>query len=223
MPADQRVANGQTIPACGGQRCRNNAYIAKSKDTTRTDRKALRLRTRFQSATTALRQFPLADYRVHVRVVASARHQTEGSLGLRCRSDAYRSCNQPRPHWKRLMKGFRPERDLTGMPLEVPALPEEQYRLPLLVGHIFDCTILAGNALRPIVDRWCRHAMNGLLRAGRVVYPLREAAEKARAAARAAAALLEGDGRSTSSSMSSSDPGAGSAASDVFAGSSSEP
>ncbi len=34
----------------------------------------------------------------------------------------------------------------------------------------------------------------GLLRAGRVVCPLREAAEKARAAARAAAALLEGDG-----------------------------
>jgi hypothetical protein len=60
--------------------------------------------------------------------------------------------------------------------------------------------------------------MNGLLRAGRVVCPLREAAEKARAAA-----LLEGDGRSTSSSMSSSDPGAGSAASDVTAGSSSEP
>ncbi len=50
-----------------------------------------------------------------------------------------------------------------------------------------------------------------------------EAAEKARAVARAAAALLEGDGRSTSSSMSSSDPGAGSAASDVTAGSSSEP
>jgi hypothetical protein len=40
----------------------------------------------------------------------------------------------------------------------------------------------------------CRHAMNGLLRAGRVVCPLREAAEKARAAARAADALLEGAG-----------------------------
>jgi hypothetical protein len=64
--------------------------------------------------------------------------------------------------------------------------------------------------------------MNGLVRAGRVVCPLREAAENVRAAARAAAAL-EGDGRSTSSSMSSSDPGVGSAASDVTVGSSSEP
>ncbi len=75
------------------------------------------------------------------------------------------------------------------------------------------------------MSAWCRHAKNGLLRAGRVVCPLREAAEKARATgtARAAAALLEGDGRSISSSMSLSDPGAGSAASDVFAGSSSEP
>ncbi len=65
--------------------------------------------------------------------------------------------------------------------------------------------------------------MNGLLRADRVVCPLREAAEKASAAARAAAALLKGDGRSTSSSMSSSDLGAGSAASDVTLGSGSEP
>ncbi len=77
--------------------------------------------------------------------------------------------------------------------MTVPNLPEEQYRLPLLVvGHMFDCTILEGNALRPIADQWRRHAMNGLLRAGRVVCPLRKAAEKARAAARAAAALLEG-------------------------------
>ncbi len=116
----------------------------------------------------------------------------------------------------------RPERDLTGVPLEVPNLPEEQYRLPLLVRHMFDCTILVGNDLRPIADQWCLHAMNGLLRACRVVCPLREAAEKSRSAARAAAALLEGDGRSTSSSMSSSDPGAGSAAIDVTAGSSSK-
>jgi hypothetical protein len=62
--------------------------------------------------------------------------------------------------------------------LEVPDLPDEQYRLPLLVRHMFDCTILAGNALRPIADQWCRYATNGLLRAGRVVCPLCEAAEK---------------------------------------------
>jgi hypothetical protein len=112
------------------------------------------------------------------------------------------------------------------MPLEVPHLPEEQYRLALLVGHMFDVpTFNCGQ--RPIADQWYRHAKNGLLRADRVVCPLREAAKKVRAAARAAAALLEGDnpGRSTSSSMSSSDTGACSAAtgSDVTAGSASEP
>ena len=109
------------------------------------------------------------------------------------------------------------------MPLGVPDLPDEQYRLPLLVGHMFDCTILAGNALRPIADQWCRHAANSLLRAGRVVCPLREAAEKTRAAARALAAL-EGDGRSTTSSMSSSDSGSATSASDeLTADSTSEP
>jgi hypothetical protein len=52
---------------------------------------------------------------------------------------------------KRLMKGVRPEGDLTEMSLEVSNFPEEQYRLPLLVGHMFDCnTILAGNALRQV-------------------------------------------------------------------------
>ncbi len=44
------------------------------------------------------------------------------------------------------------------VPLEVPVLPEVQYRLPLQVGHTFDFTILAGNALRPIADQWCRAA-----------------------------------------------------------------
>ena len=112
---------------------------------------------------------------------------------------------------KRRVKGVQPERDLpvTVMPNVVLELHGEQYLLPLLVGHMFDCTILAGNALRPIADEWCRHAVSGLLRAGRVVRPLREAAEKTRAAARALAAL-EGDGQSTSPSMSSSETGRGS-------------
>ena len=106
----------------------------------------------------------------------------------------------------------------------VPELQGEQYLLPLLVGHMFDCTILAGNALRPIADEWCRYAVSGLLRAGRpgVVRPLREAAEKTRAAARALAAL-EGDGQSTSPSMSSSETGRGSVTSGSTADSNSKP
>ena len=132
----------------------------------------------------------------------------------------------PDPIWlckpKRHVKGVQLERDLTGMPNVVPELQGEQYLLPLLVGHMFDCTILAGNALRPIADEWCRHAVSGLLRAGRVVRPLREAAEKTRAAARALAAL-EGDGQSTSPSMSSSETGRGSVTSGSTADSNSKP
>ncbi len=54
------------------------------------------------------------------------------------------------------------------MPLKVPDLQEEQYRLPLLVVHVLDGTILACNALRPFAYQWCRHEMNGLFQAGRV-------------------------------------------------------
>ena len=35
---------------------------------------------------------------------------------------------------KRRVKGVQQERDLTGMPTAVPALPDEQYLLPELVG-----------------------------------------------------------------------------------------
>ena len=91
----------------------------------------------------------------------------------------------------------------------------EQYSLPELVGAMFDRTILADDALRPVADMWCRHAMNGLFRVGRVVRPLRDAAEKARAVARvaaAAAAALEEDfdDRLTTSFVSSTDSDAGS-------------
>jgi hypothetical protein len=60
---------------------------------------------------------------------------------------------------------------------------------------MFDSTVLAGDAIRVVADTWCRHwhALDGLHRAGRVVRPLRDAAERTRAAARAAAALEEGD------------------------------
>ena len=84
--------------------------------------------------------------------------------------------------------------------------------LPELVGAMFDSTILAGDAIRLVADMWCRHALDGLFCVGRVVRPLRNAAERVRAAARAAAALEEGDAdeRLTTSCGSSTDSDAGS-------------
>ena len=113
---------------------------------------------------------------------------------------------------KRRVKGVQRERDLTGMPTELPELPDDQYSLPELVGAMFDSTVLAGDAIRVVADTWCRHALDGLHRAGRVVRPLRDAAERTRAAARAAAALEEGDAeeRLTTSFVSSTDSDAGS-------------
>jgi hypothetical protein len=98
------------------------------------------------------------------------------------------------------------------LPTELPELPDDQYSLPELVGAMFDSTILAGDAILVVADTWCRHALDGLHRAGRVVRPLRDAAERARAAARAAAALEEGDAdeRLTTSFLSSTDSDAGS-------------
>jgi hypothetical protein len=91
-------------------------------------------------------------------------------------------------------------------------LPDDQYSLPELAGAMFDSTVLAGDAIRVVADTWCRHAIDGLHRAGRVVRPLRDAAERTRAAARAAAALEEGDAeeRLTTSFVSSTDSDAGS-------------
>jgi hypothetical protein len=72
-------------------------------------------------------------------------------------------------------------------------------------------TVLAGDAIRVVADTWCRHALDGLHRAGRVVRQLRDAAKRARAAARVAAALEEGDAdeRLTTSFVSSTDSDAG--------------
>ena len=85
---------------------------------------------------------------------------------------------------------------------------------------MFDRTILAGDAIRLVADMRCRHALDGLFCVGRVVRPLRNAAEtrpgRVRAAARAAAALEEPEGdadeRLTTScgSLTDSDAGSGS-------------
>ena len=119
------------------------------------------------------------------------------------------------PMWlcapKRRVKGVQRVRDLTGMPIVGPALPDDQYLLPKLVGAMFDRTVLAHDALRPVPDAGCRHALIGLFRVGRVVRPLRAVAERARAAARVAAAMGgDSDERSTTSFVSTTDSDAGS-------------
>ena len=107
---------------------------------------------------------------------------------------------------KRRSKGVARERDLTGMPQPpVPVVDAESFSLPLLVGRLFDCTVLPNNALRRVADRWCHHSKDCLQDLGRVVRPLRAAAEITRAIARAAQADEDRDGCSTSSWVSSSD------------------
>jgi hypothetical protein len=114
---------------------------------------------------------------------------------------------------KRRVKGVVPGLDLTGMPAELPDLPDEQYVLPELVGRLFDSVILSGDALRPLADEWCTFATRCLFRIARVVRPLRVAVETARAAARVVS-MLEGSAddfdRSTSSPVESTDAGSGS-------------
>ena len=107
---------------------------------------------------------------------------------------------------KRRSKGVARERDLTGMPQPpVPVVDAESFSLPLLVGRLIDCTVLPNNTLRRVADRWCHHSKGCLQDLGRVVRPLRAAAEITRAIARAAQAEEDRDGCSTSSWVSSSD------------------
>jgi len=113
---------------------------------------------------------------------------------------------------KRSVKGVHVQRqlDLSGSPdLPLPELLDAQFSLPELVGQMFDCVILPGDAMRPVADGWCRFAEGQLSRLGRVVRPLRVAAETVRAAARAAAGA-EADGWSTTSFVATTDTDAGS-------------
>ena len=121
---------------------------------------------------------------------------------------------------KRRVQGVQRDRDLSSMAvLPLPVLPDAEFSLPELVGKMYDCTILPGDALRPLADAWCKFAESNLFRAGRAVRPLRVAVETARAAARAAVGSDRDDcdGRSTTSFVpsSDSDAGSGSTASEV--------
>jgi len=67
-------------------------------------------------------------------------------------------------------------------PAGVPEFTDAQFGLPGAVGQLFDRTILASDALRPLADAWCRHAKACLLRVGRIVRPLFATASAAAAA-----------------------------------------
>jgi len=54
---------------------------------------------------------------------------------------------------------------------------QEQLRLPLAVGKLFDATVLTSDSLRPLADKWCWFAIKGLRLAGSVVCPKRTAAD----------------------------------------------
>jgi len=110
---------------------------------------------------------------------------------------------------KRRWKGAARERDLTGMPQtgDIPALDAASFSLPHLVGRLFDCTVLPNNALRRVADKWCHHSKSCLQDLGRVVRPLRAAAEIARVVA--GADKESRDERSTTSWVSSSDSESG--------------
>ena len=100
-------------------------------------------------------------------------------------------------------KGRKSEPDLRDMPLMLPEIPDTQYLLPELVGRLFDVTVLSRDSLRPLAGLWCSVAQNCLLRLGKVVRPLRMAAERKRAMTLPADGSTC-DGRSSSSLSSTS-------------------
>ena len=59
----------------------------------------------------------------------------------------------------------------------MPHLPEQAYKLPGLVGRLFDNTILPANALRRLANWWVRLSSSTLNAIGDVVRPLRYEAE----------------------------------------------
>jgi len=115
---------------------------------------------------------------------------------------------RPDPHtpvWQRHVRPTRKQQpDLRDMPILLPEISDAQYRLPVLVGTMFDVTILSRDALRPLADSWCSMAQNCLLRIGKTIRPMRAQAERRRAQSVLAAAQAgPGDADSTASSSSS--------------------
>ena len=87
--------------------------------------------------------------------------------------------------WRREQSSRR-AMNLRDMPILLPEIPADQYRLPELVGRLFDVTVLSRDVLRPLADAWCSMALSCLTRAGQTIRPMRAAAERRRAAAHVA-------------------------------------
>ena len=104
--------------------------------------------------------------------------------------------------WRRAASATRKKvPNLHDMPIALPQLPDDQYRLPELVGRLFDVTILSRDVLRPLANAWCSMSESSLLRAGQTVRPLRAAAELKRAATMQDAAESMSTASSSSSTM----------------------
>ena len=58
--------------------------------------------------------------------------------------------------WRREQSSRR-AMNLRDMPILLPEIPADQYRLPELVGRLFDVTVtvLSRDVLRPLADAWC--------------------------------------------------------------------
>ena len=85
------------------------------------------------------------------------------------------------PMWIRPMRkcnGVAHQSNVCGKPLEVPVFSDANYALPEALGHLFDATVLSNDALRPLADAWCDLSYSNLLRIGKAVRPLREAANR---------------------------------------------
>lgn len=113
------------------------------------------------------------------------------------------------PVWRRkLSKDRESQPDMRDTPLMLSVISDLQYRLPELLGRLFDGTVLSRDSLHPLASSWCSVAQNCLLRLGKVVRPLRVAAERKRAetaqADTSSTAARAGDQRSSTSSSESS-------------------
>ena len=90
----------------------------------------------------------------------------------------------------------------------IPELADALYALPEALGHLFDTTVLSNDALRPLADAWCDLSYSNLLRVGKAIRPLREAANRRWATAdNDAEEVRTSSAMSSASSVSSRDTG----------------
>ena len=111
-----------------------------------------------------------------------------------------------RPMRKRSGVALQPE--ICSEPVAIPELSDALYALPEALGHLFDTTVLSNDALRPLADAWCDLSYSNLLRVGKAIRPLREAANRRWAIAdNDAEEVRTSSAMSSASSVSSRDTG----------------